>query len=350
MSSTVLSTRRIAVSAVAAAALLVAACEVNRPTAPGERARSSSLAAVMQVQERHTPQLLTLPGVVGTATALGADGRPVLVVLAGREGLGGIPATLEGAPVEVRVTGEFYALQDEEPRAGDAGGSSLKSRIRPVPNGVSVSNDNQCAAGTLGTAVLKGGVQYALSNNHVFARENNAAIGEPVVQPGRYDNKPKCADNIAADEIGTLSDFEPINFSGGDNTIDAAIAQATATTQLTCATPAGFYGSPSTTTVSATVGMPIQKVGRTTGLTTGLVTSANASVLVGYRTGTATFVNQIVTTSRFSRAGDSGSLIVTNDGTNEPVGLLFAGSRDGTTIANPIDAVLSRFGATICHV
>src|SRR2546425_5614328 len=297
MSSTVPSTRRIAVSAVAAAALLVAACEVNRPTAPGERATSSSLAAVMQVQERHTPQLLTLHGVVGTATGLGADGRPVLVVLAAREGLSGIPATLEGAPVEVRVTGEFYALQDEEPRAGGAGGSSLKSRKRPVPNGGSVSNDAACAAGTLGAAVLKGGVRYALSNNHVFARENAATLGEPIVQPGRYDNKPKCVDNLATDEIGTLSDFQPINFSGGSNTIDAAIAQAT--TALTCATPTGFYGSPSATTATAAAGLPIQKVGRTSGLTTGVVTAANATVPVGDSTGTATFVNQIVTTSRF---------------------------------------------------
>ena len=350
MNCNLLSARRLSIAVLTAAAVLLAACEANRPTAPGERAISSSLAALMQVQERHTPQLLALPGVLGTATGLGADGRPVLVVLAGREGLVGIPATLEGAPVEVRVTGEFYALQSEEPRAGGGGGSSLKSRIRPVPNGVSVSNDRQCAAGTLGAAVLKGGVHYALSNNHVFARENNASIGEPVVQPGRYDNKPKCADNLTTDEIGTLSDFQVSDFSGKSNTIDAAIAQATSTTALTCATPSGFYGSPSTTTATATVGLPIQKVGRTSGLTTGAVTMVNATVLVGYSTGTALFVNQVVTSPHFSRAGDSGSLIVTNDGTNEPVGLLFAGTRDGTTIANPIDPVLTRFGVTICHM
>lgn len=351
MTARVLSGRRIAFASLAVAALLAAGCEANRPTAPNTRALPPALAVVMQIQERHTPQLLGLPGVVGTATALGNNGQPVLVVLAGRDGLTGIPAALEGAPVEVRVTGEFYALQDPEPRAKPnrrGGGTTLRSRIRPVPNGVSVSNDQECAAGTLGTALLIGSNQYALSNNHVFARENAAAIGEPVVQPGRFDNKPRCADRLATDQIGTLSAFQMIDFSGGDNTIDAAIAAAT--TPLTCATPAGFYGSPSVTTTAPAVGLGIQKVGRTSALTTGTITMINATVNVLYSSGTARFVNQVVTTSGFSRAGDSGSLIVTNDGNRSPVALLFAGTSDGTTIANPIDPVLTRFGASICHV
>ena len=60
----------------------------------------------------------------------------------------------------------------------------------------------------------------------------------------------------------------------------------------------------------------------------------------------AHFVNQFsVTPGPFSDSGDSGSLIVAQ-GSNQPVGLLFAGG-DGLTIANPIDAVLQRFNVTI---
>ena len=49
----------------------------------------------------------------------------------------------------------------------------------------------------------------------------------------------------------------------------------------------------------------------------------------------------------FIRAGDSGSLMVTQSG-NNPVGLCFAGSSQAS-FANPISAVLSRFSATVCN-
>ena len=71
---------------------------------------------------------------------------------------------------------------------------------------------------------------------------------------------------------------------------------------------------------------------------------------VSYGTaGVATFQNQIIIQSLnanpFSAGGDSGSLIVT-DVTQQPTGLLFAGSTTHT-IANPIQAVLAALGVTI---
>ena len=62
----------------------------------------------------------------------------------------------------------------------------------------------------------------------------------------------------------------------------------------------------------------------------------------------AYFENQIAIVGSdgpFSESGDSGSLILDNPGSH-PVGLLFAGD-DTHTLANPIQAVLNRFGATI---
>ena len=55
----------------------------------------------------------------------------------------------------------------------------------------------------------------------------------------------------------------------------------------------------------------------------------------------------------FIEAGDSGSLLVTDypdspADDRKPVGLLFAGTDDGSTaVANPIQAVLAAFGVTI---
>jgi hypothetical protein len=63
----------------------------------------------------------------------------------------------------------------------------------------------------------------------------------------------------------------------------------------------------------------------------------------------ARFVDQIlITPGTFSGGGDSGSLVVCDGGADDrkPVGLLFAGS-SSYTVANPIDAVLDRFGVAI---
>lgn len=97
------------------------------------------------------------------------------------------------------------------------------------------------------------------------------------------------------------------------------------------------------------IGLKVQKYGRTTALTKGAVNAINATINVGYSSGTARFGNQIVVYARkpFIKAGDSGSLLVT-DPEKKPVGLLFAGTADGKwAIANRINLVLDRFGVTI---
>jgi hypothetical protein len=156
-----------------------------------------------------------------------------------------------------------------------------------------------------------------------------------------------------ADDIGTLFDYETIDFAGGGNTIDAAIA-LTSTALLNNSTPSGGYGTPKSQTATATLNMKVKKYGRTTGFTKGIVAGINATVNVSYgAAGVALFVDQIIITpGSFSAGGDSGSLIVvdgkgkTKNDNNKPVGLLFAGSST-YTIANPIGPVLTRFGVTV---
>jgi hypothetical protein len=57
---------------------------------------------------------------------------------------------------------------------------------RPVPIGVSTGHP-AITAGTIGCRVMKNGQVYARSNNHVYADENQASIGDDVIQPGTYD-------------------------------------------------------------------------------------------------------------------------------------------------------------------
>jgi hypothetical protein len=215
---------------------------------------------------------------------------------------------------------------------------------RPAYIGVSTGHPN-ITAGTIGCRVKKTDgattYYYALSNNHVYADENRASLGDNVLQPGPYDGGQN-----PRDAIGALAAFQQITFSRfASNQIDAAIALCPSE-MLGKSTPADGYGIPDSATVPASVGLAVQKHGRTTGLTTGQVYAVNATVNVGYDSGTARFINQIVITpGTFSAGGDSGSLIVTKDGEN-PVGLLFAGS-SSFTVANPIDLVLSHFGVKV---
>jgi hypothetical protein len=114
----------------------------------------------------------------------------------------------------------------------------------------------------------------------------------------------------------------------------------------------GTGGQPSTSISAPSVGMAVQKSGRTTGHTTGTIGSINTSVRVQYQkkcgSGKKYFIsytNQVViNSSSFSAGGDSGSLILTNTSCAHPVALLFAGSSTDT-IGNPISDVLNALAA-----
>ncbi len=293
--------------------------------------------AVMAVQDRHTDELMAKRGVVGTATGLTEDGRlAVLLLTRGDEDPGAFPLRVDGVPLVIKQVGELFALA--------ATGRSK----RPVPIGVSTGNELECSSGTIGCRVTDGTNVYALSNNHVYALENNAPIGSNILQPGPFDTNCQIDPN---DIIGQLSDFEQIKFDGSDNTIDAAIA-VSSTDKLGNSTPSIGYGTPKSTTVAAFVGQSVQKFGRTTELTKGKVAGVNATVNVGYSSGTARFVDQIIIEGRkpFIKAGDSGSLLVVRGGADDlkPVGLLFAGNLTGKlAVANRIDLVLARFNVTV---
>lgn len=214
--------------------------------------------------------------------------------------------------------------------------------------GVSGGNINDrsrafCCSGTLGALVTFNGAKYILSNNHVLNRSDQGAAGDDVSQPGLIDNScqvPRI--------VGDLSAAPPL----GSN-VDAAIALLRDGTMNSN----GFIediGVPSSTTANATVGMSVAKSGRTTGFTTGMVGSVNTSVNVQYQRGcgggkkfVVSYTNQVViNSSSFSAGGDSGSLIVTNNSTHNPVALLFAGSST-TTIANPINEVLTKLATAL---
>jgi len=331
-----------------------------------QNGRGRGLEIAIAAQEFHTDVLMANPGVVGTGVGLNADGEPVVVILTETRGIRGLPRTLDGVPVVMRQSGRIYALHHrpghskggEDELAPSPSEPARNERWpRPVPIGISTGHPD-ITAGTIGARVIDdGGNVYALSNNHVYADENQANTGEAVIQPGNFDGG-----SSPDDDIGNLAGYVRIDFAGGNNVVDAAIARVDfrdfdndGSSELAVgnSTPSDGYGTPKSTTVQAYPNQKVKKYGRTTGFTKGSVYVINATVNIGYSTGVARFVGQIVIQpGGFSAGGDSGSLIV-GDGkgrnkadNNKPVGLLYAGSAF-FTIANPIDAVLDNFGVTI---
>jgi hypothetical protein len=310
--------------------------------------RAEDIAAAIAAQERHNAALLNIPGVIGTAVGLMANGNAAIRVYITRSDMPELPAAVDNIPIDRRVTAQFVALSDPTTRA------------RPTPLGFSIGHP-RVTAGTLGARVVDGaGIAYVLSNNHVLAASNAGLIGDPEYQPGVFDG------GSSADQIATLAAFRPINFSGAANPFDGAIARIGNPADVLTTTPLDDgYGAPATQIVNdangdgvfdnrtALLGVPVQKYGRTTKLTHDFIDAVNGTVNVcyeqlgGFCIKVATFTDQlIINASGFSGGGDSGSLIVTNDANRNPIALLFAGSAS-QTIANRIDLVLNYFGVRV---
>jgi hypothetical protein len=225
-----------------------------------------------------------------------------------------------------------------------------------------------CCSGTLGALIQDAtGRQFLLSNNHVLARSDHAAVGDAIVQPGLIDNN--CTpngDGPGTVPVGVLTAWLPLR--APTTNVDTAIAQVASRTvdpsgsilELGVRQPDGTLAAapPGVSSTggrgeSATLQLRVAKSGRTTGMTCGSVTALDVDISVDYYRDcaetrpylTKLFTSQIaVSGDRFSDAGDSGALIV--DTTNaEPVGLFFAGGTDSSGvsqgIANPAPEVLN---------
>jgi len=321
---------------------------------------------VMAVQEDVTPDLMSSEDVIGTAVGEDDDGELSLIVYVDLDAknLGevvrAIPHELRGERVRVEITERIHAMA-RKPGSGGGGVSHTAKQTPPIQLGTSGgwSDDlanGYCCSGTLGSLVHIGSTQYVLSNYHVLEADivkggNNevAATGDPVIQPGLVD----VACNAGKTQVvATLSGIKSLP---GSN-VDAAIAQVVSGMVSTDGAILEI-GTISSQTVSASLRQAVKKSGRTTGLTRSSITGLNATISVVYdnecaggKAFTKTFTGQIVIGnkgSRFLNSGDSGSLMVEDVTTNpRAVGLLFAGSST-VAIANPIDQVLSFFGASM---
>jgi hypothetical protein len=322
----------------------------------------ASVQAVMAVQDRHTAELMQIPGVVGVATGLDpANGKAAIKVYTEKAlPPGQLKKEFDGVKVIEEVTGKIRAMKG----GGGGGTSHTAKQTPPVQLGCSGGPtgdlaNGYCCGGTLGSLVTKGGNLYILSNSHVFAGDvvsggnnHSATIGDDIGQPGLIDvNCSAAGANVVAD-LSSLSSIYPPN--NGSN-VDCSIAQIRSGMVRTDGAILEI-GTLSSSTVGASIGQAVKKSGRTTGLTRSSISGLNATINVGYEdecagnSFTKQFTGQIVISnngSRFLNSGDSGSLMVEDVSSNpRAVGLLYAGS-SSTAVANPIGQVLSYLGVTM---
>lgn len=333
--------------------------------------------------------LLTIPQVVGVGHGLKEVGgfqtakEAVIVLVKEKLPLAKltqdqiVPQTIKGLVTDVIAVGEFKAYVEETPseqteteqaKAGqvveeqavveqsaekpfdaeqlEAGQAEevfyelitdvdRTARLRPAMPGLSIGH-YLVTAGTFGAVVYdkSTGQPFILSNNHILANSSNghdarARIGDPILQPGAYDGG-KYSKNILARlaKYVTLDEYPLVNL------MDCALAKPLNNDLIV---PDILGIGVVQGVVAPALGMNVIKSGRTSDVTNGQIRVMNVTADVNYGQGRVLrFENQIFTTP-MSQGGDSGSLVL--DENNLAVGLLFAGSDQGTLI-NPIQPIL----------
>lgn len=215
--------------------------------------------------------------------------------------------------------------------------------VRPFMPGCGMAHQHY-TFGTLGCIVRDcggGTARYALSNAHVFAQSGAARPGDGITQCAPGDNAKGQGARVAR-----LTRFVPIIADTADyrNTVDAAIAEIDDPAQADAAIR--LLGHPPRGVLRAIrAGMRVRKVGRTTELTEGVIEDVDFHTEVGYPRpgGSGMFVakfRDLVLCTRYTEAGDSGSLVLSQGG--HAVGLHMAGMSGGSIfckIGNVLDSL-----------
>lgn len=251
---------------------------------------------------------------------------------------------------DVEELGEISVEPTRMEDLADAQGDR-QSKHRPIPAGVSEINASGTAAtggpypvkvvdttkGEWGPTVEEGDI-VRLSNNHVYARENEATFDEQISQPSPYDG------GSPADAVGTLAGYVPLQ---DDVTVDLAARtvnperESMKYHELSDRYPTGIKRD----NWSALKDEEVIKTGRTTGVTRGTVKATSATIKVGYGDGNAITLRDQIVTGDMSEGGDSGSPVFHIE-SGELIGESFAGS-DRSSIVYKASNMEAEFGVKL---
>lgn len=204
-----------------------------------------------------------------------------------------------------------------------------KQRVDKLVGGVSVGNP-KTSAGTLGAIVAdrRTGSPVMLSNWHVF-HTPSGIIGDPIVQPGSYDDN-----RTALNQVGIL--LRSHLGAAGDCAIATIEARGFDAVILDVGKRVGRIGK-------AELEDKVIKSGRTTAVTHGVVTRVSTLTQLNYGDGVVAEIggfeigpdpDHLAPSNEISKGGDSGScwMAVDKQGNNTDVmlGLHFGGDDDGS--------------------
>jgi hypothetical protein len=279
----------------------------------------------------------------------------IYVSRASRREINALPTAGGDVAIALNRMGRLAVRPDQASIANAAG--NLYTRGNRVACGSSCAPGGESYAGTLGALVRKrnGKEQglYLISNNHVLGACNQIPVDMPVLAPANSDARPM---RRAPGEVARLAEVSELRT--GEPTLvtpcreDIALARVIDPSVVTSwqGDDATGFDTPNKI-VSPKSYLRVKKFGRTSGLTLGTVESRlSTPTPIPYKlrqfTATVWFVDVWTVFGDdgedFASAGDSGSLVVTEEG-DAAVGLIFA-AKDGYGLIMPMDHIATCFG------
>ncbi len=279
----------------------------------------------------------------------GAEEEAVVIYVTrgSKRALKALPDKVDDVAVETRVMGRLKAGP-----AASGGQGFFHQHNGRIACGSSCAPSRENYAGTLGClAKTRDGRMVLVSNNHILAACNHTPVGMPILAPATMDARPRrpapaaagLFDSMIELRSGVPSLVEPMR-------LDAATALVEDPERVSSwqGDAAHGYDTPHDI-VAPQAGLRVKKWGRTTGLTAGTVEAFVPTPWVlpykSVRFAAEVWFQDTWTVCAddddpFALPGDSGSLILTEDG-NAAVGLLFAvNTSGGYAIFTSLDRVL----------
>ena len=280
----------------------------------------------------------------------------VYVTRGNQRSLDKLSAEIDGINVQVTNFGRLEIRPEAIASVSNRG--NVFERNGRIACGSSCAPAGENYAGTLGALVYSKGTLMALSNNHVFAACNHIPVGQPILSPSPMDASPGlppprqlCRHSDIVELRSGTPPLVPLS------QCDAAVAVVPDLDLVSSwqGNADDGYDTPSQT-IDLFAGLRVKKVGRTTGLTFGTVQAyaeppwalpyknPNFSALVWFNNVWSVRADH---GDLFALPGDSGSLVVTENG-DSAVGLLFAANNKGThAYIAPIQTVLDKLSLTL---
>ncbi len=244
---------------------------------------------------------------------------------------------------------DYLGLRGDEIFIDNIGPITIKSQYVKMGDSISSRHGD---TGSIGCFVKDvNNIKHMLSNYHVLTNHGTVGVGDEIISPAvRLKGDPRY--DVAAHLSYAKKVHYKVEKAEKKNYIDCAVARLINQDISNIALPGGEEINGWS---EAKYKMKVLKQGSKTGLTKGKVISTSTNIRVDYggidqNKKEAYFYDQIAIKGLpgrpFSEMGDSGALIFENE-TNKAVGLLFSGSSDGTTFANPIKWVLDALSVEI---